>query len=294
MALYKGRELWRNVHEVEIPDVRKKDNPLDLFLCSDVHMESKKCDLDLFIKHLDEAKRKGALIAIIGDLFDLMEGRYDPRSNKGVLNEEIVKLSVDNSIPYLSAVVEWAFRILEPYAENICLIGKGNHETNIEKRAEFDLINALVHRLNMVSNTQVFRGGYSGYLKFKMPKTGTPWLSYLVKYHHGFGGAKRSKGSLNVDLNAANWPSADLVITGHTHHKWIIPKQREILTQYGKLTNTVQYHICLGGYKNDVEDGYGGWAVERGFESLALGGWWGKLWLSGHAQKNVLQEWVMA
>lgn len=291
--LYEARELWRNVHEVQV-DYRRKENPLNLFLCSDVHLENVKCDMKLFIKHLDKAKRNDALIIINGDLFDLMEGKYDPRSKKGTLNEEIMKLSVDNNIPYLDAVVSWAYNILEPYAENIILIAKGNHETSIETRAEYDILNALVYRLNMVSKSMVCRGGYSGYLKIRIKLVSGSWIPYLIKYHHGHGNAERSKGMLNIDIDSSKWPDANLIIKGHDHFKWLFPKVQERVSIYGKVSKKTQYHMRLGGYKDDIDDGFSGWAVERGFQDRALGGWFGRLWMEGNGHKVIQQEWVMA
>ena len=51
-------------------------------LMSDIHIDSRKCDRALLKKHLDQAKAEGAGVFIFGDLFDAMQGKYDPRSAK--------------------------------------------------------------------------------------------------------------------------------------------------------------------------------------------------------------------
>lgn len=60
----------------------KADEPIELLLASDVHFDNPKCRRDIFFRHLNEAKKRGAKVAIFGDLFCLMQGKYDPRRSK--------------------------------------------------------------------------------------------------------------------------------------------------------------------------------------------------------------------
>ena len=63
-----------------------------------------------------------------------MQGAYDPRKNKNDIRPE------HNKANYLDAVVNDAVQWFSPYAHLIKVVGYGNHETNILKRQETDVI----------------------------------------------------------------------------------------------------------------------------------------------------------
>ena len=60
-------------------DYHTTKNLKPLMVISDVHWDSKDCDRKLLKKHLNSALEQDAAIIIIGDFFDLMEGRNDMR-----------------------------------------------------------------------------------------------------------------------------------------------------------------------------------------------------------------------
>jgi hypothetical protein len=77
----------RTVHHVDL-DFKKRGTDKNLLFISDVHYDSVKCDRSLLHRHLEEARRIGAGVFIFGDLFDLMQGRFDPRGNYSELRPE--------------------------------------------------------------------------------------------------------------------------------------------------------------------------------------------------------------
>ena len=70
-------------------------------------------------------KKKNGYIIVTGDLFCLMQGKYDKRSSKSDI------LPQHNKNNYLDAVIDEAIELLTPYAHNILLLSKGNHETSV-------------------------------------------------------------------------------------------------------------------------------------------------------------------
>ena len=52
-----------------------------VLLSSDWHWDSMKCDRDRLAADLAKAKELNAAVLSIGDLFDVMGGKWDPRSN---------------------------------------------------------------------------------------------------------------------------------------------------------------------------------------------------------------------
>ena len=232
------------------------------FLCiSDVHFDSVKCDRDLLTKHLNKALADDAGVLIFGDWFDLMQGMYDPRRSYSGLRPEY------KSITYLDDVISDSAEYLRKYAQIIKFIGRGNHETNIEKRLSTSPIDRLVQELKH-AGSEVVPGSYSGWIKFQMEKA-----SLLLHFHHGYGGnAPRSKGMLNADIDQKEWPDADVLVSGHTHQKWHLPVTVERITQNLNIEESSVHHIKLGSYKK--LDRFAGWEVEKGFQQPRLGGWW--------------------
>ena len=61
-----------------------------------------------------------------------MQGKYDPRSSKDDLRPE------HQGSNYLDSLVNTAADFFEPYAKNLIMIARGNHEAAILKRQETD------------------------------------------------------------------------------------------------------------------------------------------------------------
>jgi len=239
--------------------------PLNVLQISDVHYDSVKCDRELLTKHLREAEKLNALVVINGDLFDLMGGKYDPRSSYSDIRPEY------KHINYLDAVIKDAAEYFSKFKLTY-FIGRGNHETNISKRLHTDPTDRLAELLRYNGRT-VATGGYSGWLVFKycyMNKRG----SFIQHYHHGSGGnAPRSKGILSADLDQKKFPDADIITRGHDHQKWHLPVTVQRLSHIYEPQDKTVHHIRTGSYKM-LGDGFAGWAIEKGFDRPRLGGWW--------------------
>ena len=235
-------------------------------LLSDVHYDSVKCDRDMLKDHLDKALALKASVYIFGDWFDLMQGMYDPRRSYSSLRPEY------KSITYLDDVINDAVEFLEPYREVLAMVGRGNHETNIEKRLSTSPIDRLVGALG----GGIMAGPYSGWVQLVYSRNANNnggRHQRMLHFHHGYGGnAPRSKGVLNVDLDQKEWPDADVIVSGHTHQKWHVPMSVERITDRLNTYEDTVHHLKLGSYKK--LDRFAGWEVEKGFQQPRLGGWW--------------------
>ena len=138
---------------------RRGDSRQMFLLLSDLHIDNPKCDRRLLLKVLNEAVERNALILIFGDLFCLMQGKGDPRRSKADIRPQ------HNKPNYIDAVIKDTASILQPYANNIILIGDGNHETSIIKHIEVDPIDYLLNYLHKY-NPSIQHGGYQGFIKF--------------------------------------------------------------------------------------------------------------------------------
>lgn len=282
--LQKQREISRNSHKYYFQLASNEST--EFLVISDVHYDSLKCDRKLLKKHLDEAKEKDAGIIIAGDLFDIMGSERDPRSKANQIRSEYIV----QGMSYLNCVIDDIESFLRPYADNLMVLGMGNHETKIQKHNEIDPLYTLVHLLNKESEREIYKGGYSGYVIFKFKRYEGNHQSRVLKYHHGHGGsAHRSKGMLDVDIDAAKWPDADIIVKGHDHNRWKTTKMREKLNNQHNTYESAQHHIRLGSYKK-LGDGFDGWSTEKGHEPKPRGGWWISFRMDNRTVKTTITE----
>lgn len=243
------------------------DTPVDsrgrvsFLLLSDIHWDNPHCRRDLLTQHLEQAKEAKAGILIFGDLFCAMQGKYDPRGSKAGIRPE-------HNVPnYLDAIVNDAIEYFLPYKEQLLFVSPGNHETNILKRQETDIIGRFCQGIGCIA------GAYAGWVKISV-KRGNSSRIINISYHHGYGGGGPvTKDVIQASRKAVYLPDADIVVSGHTHDRNIFPIARVHLQQSGKQVISEQIHLKLGTYKDEYTEG-AGWAVEKGLPPKPLGGVW--------------------
>lgn len=257
-----------------------------VLLMSDNHHDSPLCDRKLEEKHLKEARAKGAWILQAGDLFDAMQGRKDPRSSYDNLDPAL------KGDDYLDRLVRFNGDFLAPYAENILLMARGNHETSALKHYGVDLTSNLVYRLRSEYHSQAVAGGYGGWVRFLFTMDKTKRASLNLKYFHGAGGgAPVTRGIIATNRQAVYLPDADIVWNGHNHESYVTMIQRERISNAGKLFQDVQWHVRTPGYMNGYRDGSSGWAVESGMAPTPLGCVWLRLFREGdRIRVNAIQD----
>lgn len=228
------------------------------FVCSDIHLDNPKCKRKKLKEDLDMAKALGATISITGDLLDLMQGKHDRRADKGALRKDFVEGG-----SYIDNVIKDAVAFLSPYAENIVLISKGNHETSVQQHIEVDVLKYLIRELNKANNTKIQMGEYRGYftLCYQLGKTGNRH-NVNFGYSHGNWGGNITKGALSVIRDASIMPDCDIMLSGHTHDTFVIPHKRYSIKSGNSVNLTTQYHVKTATYKDEFSAGHG-FAVEK-------------------------------
>jgi hypothetical protein len=272
-------KLSRNIHRVTMLCETPHQFEWWGLLSSDRHHDNAHTDWDLERKHLDElTRRKGGCIDV-GDHGCLMQGRFDLRADRSALREEY------QCGDYLDAVVREAVKFYSPWADRFVTIGRGNHEQSILKRHEVDYTERVCAGLSAAGPCPVYSGGYGGYVLFRLVSRHGGSFSFRCRYFHGSGGgAFMSHGVLTTRRDASIYPDADLLISGHSHHHWIVPLARERLRQFlgnAEIVLDEQIHCRLGTYKDEHGDAYGGWSVERGLPPKGLGAVWMRLHIAG-------------
>lgn len=244
-----------------------------LLFSSDRHHDSIGCNRDLELAHLEEARRRKAFIIDVGDLFDAMQGKYDPRRTYSNLRPEY---KVDD---YLDEIVKEASKFYSPYAKQFLVIGRGNHESSILRNNGVDLTSNLVHRLNADHGGHVQAGGYGGWVRIQLAINKTWRASVLIKYFHGAGGgsAPVTRGTIQTNRQAVYLPDADIVVNGHNHESWYMPISRERIGYTGMIYQDIQHHVRTPTCKLDYGDGSGGWHIETGKPPKPMGAVWIRL-----------------
>jgi hypothetical protein len=265
---WRVNEHSRNIHVIRI-DLGTVGDSQAVLLQSDVHWDNPHCNRELFTKHLDEARALDAPILDNGDFHCAMQGKWDKRANKNDLRPEHQRAD------YLDALVTTAAEALKPYRDLLVLRGDGNHETAILKHHEPSLTERLVERIKAYGDTPIVKGGYSGYVVFEVSYAGRR-ASFKMHYLHGHGGGGAvTRGVIQSNRHSVYLADADIVWTGHTHDAWMLPIARVKLNQDNtKIVHANQYHLSTPGYKEEWQDGYGGWHVERGAPPKPTGAAW--------------------
>jgi len=240
-----------------------------ILLISDLHWDNPHCDRQLLKRHLDEAVAGGHDILINGDLFCAMQGKYDGRRSKSDIRPE------HNNAKYLDSLVETAAEWFAPYAQNIKVIGYGNHETSILKHCETDLIERLVTLLNANTKSSIEIGGYGGWVIYRFRRTDRSSTPFKIKYFHGSGGGGVvTKGSIQFNRMMTMIEGADAIWMGHVHESMEITYTMERLTQKDTIVLRDVLMIRTPAYKEEYQDGSKGWHIERGAPPKPLGGRW--------------------
>ena len=246
-----------------------KDWSQDFLFISDVHWDSIFCDRKLLFKHLDEAKERNARILIFGDFFDAMGGKYDPRTSKADIRQEY------STQHYFDDIIMDAAAQLKPYKHLIDMISEGNHETNVKKRHEVDLLGE--HRgLGMFLNC--FKGRYSGFIKFQFALNRSDGTYKVLYWTHGAGGnAMVTQGAINTNRRQESI-IADWFVSAHIHTEFDMTRTRSRIDSHCNVRNEKIFHWQLASYYNPYLSG--GWGDHKEHRAPALGGRW--LELSGH------------
>jgi len=264
---FKIESIRANSHRISFTGVKKGWEQW-VMLSSDRHHDNMQARWDLEKAHLEKARERRALILDFGDMFCAMQGKYDPRSSMDSLRPEHKRGD------YLDALVSTAEKFYAPYAGQFALIGRGNHETNIRTRHGVDLTERLVDRLKDKHGARVNAGEYSGWVIFSFVMHRTVWHSRVLYYFHGSGGGGPvTRGTIQSNRMAVNYPDADMVVSGHTHDNWILPIKRKRIIATGLPYDDLAWHIRTPTYKDEHDKG-SGWAVERGINPKPLGCVW--------------------
>ena len=257
-------------------DVKKRNGWEQWFLLSsDRHHDNAHTNHSIERKHLEEAKERNAGVIDAGDLHCAMQGKFDPRQDRSALREEY------QGGDYFDALVREAADFYSPYAENMILLGRGNHEQSVLRRHETDLTERTAQAIRTQNNASpVVAGGYGGWVLFRVKRDKASFVCRMKYFHGAGGGGPVTRGVIQTNRMAVYLPDADIVLTGHTHDSWVVPIARERCSPTGSVSIDEQLHVRSGTYKDEYQDGHSGWHVETMKPPKPLGAMWLRFYFS--------------
>lgn len=245
-----------------------------ILFIGDLHWDHPKSDRRQMRRVLDSALEANAWIVFLGDTFCAMQGKADRRGTKAAVRRE------HQRDDYFTALTDTAAEWFEPYKKNIWMILDGNHETAIKKHHEIDLVREFIAKMG----EPIVHPGYTSYAMIRL-KRGAQQGTIPFWVAHGWGGdAKVNRGAQNAQRRAVTYPDARFLVTGHIHKQWYQPHEQLRLNNAGKVQKVLQEHFSVGTFKDEYEDGHGGWSVERGMGPTIPSVWWATVWL--HSRKG--------
>lgn len=249
-----------NVH------LNKGEQNFHLFFAPDAHWDNPKCKRKLYKQHLDEAKEMGAGIIFPGDLFCMMQGKYDPRRSKHDIRPE------HNKANYIDAVISDAAEWHRPYKDNILMFGTGNHESAILKNLETNVLERFAGELG--GNIPVM--GYHGWIVLRIFDHGAAkaFTSYKIYFNHGTGGGGAvTRGQIEFSRLMMCIEGANAIIAGHIHERncssVCVHYFEDAPNAFTAKTREVLL-IRSSTYKQEYTDG--GFHIEKGRPPKPLGG----------------------
>ena len=243
-------------------------DPINVMLLSDIHWDNPKCDRVLLKNHLDMALDKGMRILINGDTICGMTGKNDRRGSKAQIRKEFLRDDHWNSI------CEGAIEFFKPYAHLIDVIGYGNHEISLRENLEIDVLKFIVNGLNQIDGANIQLGGYGGWCVYSFKRqNGQGRCSFRIKYYHGTGGGGAStRGVPQFMAMKSMVEGADLIWMGHIHESTEVIYSVERISSMHNIYLKDVTMVRTSTYKEEYNEGKGGWHVQTGKPPKSLGG----------------------
>lgn len=251
-----------------------------LLATGDYHIDNPDCDRKLLLHHLGQARERGAPVCNVGDLFCVMQGRGDRRSCKSKIRAE------HGSQHYFDSVVNTTAELLRPFAKQFAVIASGNHEDSVEKHYETNLIDRLCWQLRMGTGSNVYHGGYGGFVRLRFVRAGSSGKvsqSLSMAYEHSSGNANPKTQTEKKALMYGT----DIVISGHNHDNYLYEIVVPRVNSRGKLYHKPIVHLKCPSYKDEWKKGHSGWSRRSGMFPKPMGAWWIKFTYSSRHKRII-------
>lgn len=259
-----------------------------LFL-GDLHLDSSRTDRHAVKRLLDEAVDREALIVLLGDVFDVMQGHMDRRASLSALRKDYA----EQAGGYLGAVLDDVTNFLLPYAKNMWVILQGNHESSVLKYAGVRIEQLLAVELNRAGGN-ISTPGYQTYAAVRLTKgfdkERFSSVPFWIAHGHG-GGGEVTKGVIQAQRRAVTYPDARFVVSGHVHSSYFVAHdQWRLMHSTLRPYPAEQEHYVVNTFKDEFSSGMG-YHVEKGRGPKLPSGWWARFYRK-HTRKMDQFAWA--
>jgi hypothetical protein len=281
---------WETGTHGEVPSITRSLTRADrgrIMFVGDLHLDSAFCDRAALRYALDQAVAQDAPIVLLGDVFDAMQSRGDRRANKAALMEKY-----HGRDDYLNAMLEDAEAFLSPYARHIWVMLHGNHDADVTKYHEVDLLRLLAVSLNR-EGASIATPGWQTHVALKLKNSTNPASDLVFGYvTHGSGGNSPVTGGVMSASRRQSWvPQADFFASGHLHRDWVFPVGQVRVGRSGRVFKQRVPHLQVGAWKDESPTAPS-WANAKGMMPTGVGpAYW--LEVRYGRGENPLPRWVM-
>lgn len=227
---------------------------------SDLHIGSRDCDYAALRADIEQIRTQGGVVLLNGDIWDAILPTDKRHDTAGL---------IDPRNDLVNSLVEEAFELLKPIASQIRLVGVGNHEYTVATKYHVDLAKLLIHYLYKESGNPIYYGGYCGFVRiaisdYKRRKRNS---SFLIFYHHGYGGASSKSGTKLTLQDLRLRAQADIYWIGHKHQTAIYSEQVMVPQRLFAVYQDV-WLVSTGTYllpREERDQSYIPWHIRRGY-----------------------------
>ncbi|GIW60460.1 MAG: hypothetical protein KatS3mg087_1526 [Patescibacteria group bacterium] len=250
--------LLKREKRIPIYRIKVRENE-PIVLISDLHIGTRDCNFKALKRDIEYFKEINAHILINGDLFEAItptDPRYEHDTHGFMTTNDI-----------LNTLLQLGTETLKPIANQIRLIGIGNHEYKLIKHYHINITKLLIEELERISQQKIYYGRYWGMVVFENydQKIKKKLSSYELAYHHGWGGSPKSGTKIGLkDLKQQI--QADMYWIGHKHQTAIYSE--EIYTRtLNYLVAKPHWLISTGAYhqnNHSAQESYTSYAEQKG------------------------------
>lgn len=232
-----------------------------IFLCSDLHFGCKDQDIKKLRRDFDKAKKENAKIICYGDW-----GEFIIPQDKKRYTSSRDKYNNDDQI---CSTIDEAYDFLKDYADNLLVIGTGNHEASVSKFHSIDPTKTLIYRLRREAGAkELYHGQYAGFIRLCMGRGENGQsnkMIYDIFYTHGQGASSTPSGSMGMLKQHMYNKVANLYCAGHTHAPVYLPCESMMyLNNKGNIKIKERKGVVTGCYSGITSNPYD--AMHNGYQ----------------------------
>jgi len=216
---------------------------IKLYPIGDIHASSIHCAEDKIESKINSIRQeRNAYIIGMGDLVDSII-KDDPRFDMGGLAKWV---EPDNIV---ESQREWIVRLLKPVKNKIICLLSGNHEENIHKRYQDDIMG------NICKDLGVPWGGYSCFIDLNCTRKGSNESHHFtIHAFHGAGAAVTEGARLMRLKRLIDSVEADIFLMGHLHTMTSYLPEKLALRNH-KIKNIHKVAVTTGSWLKSYTQG---------------------------------------